>query len=233
MNRRSQFGCGIAGLLGAVLILIGMIVADYLPPPKASWTAAHLAHFYASETDRIRVGLLLLFVGTCGWATLMAVVTVQLLRTEGRRPVLSVLQAVTGTATYVLLLLFTAILSAAAFRPERPPEETQLLHDVGWFMAFLTAPAFVLQALAVGAAILADRTAKPVYPRWLGYVGIWAALLLAPGTILLFFHSGVFAYHGLISYWIPLFAFGGWMVAMSLGALLAAKADDATPTPVA
>jgi hypothetical protein len=184
-----------------------------------------MAHFYTSETDRIRVGLLLLLIATCGWATLMAVVTAQLLHHEGRRPVLAWLQGIAGATTYVLLVLFCVILAAAAYRPERPAVDTQLLHDVGWFMAFLAAPPFVVQAFAVGAATLADRSANPVYPRWLGYVGIWVALLLAPGTILLFFHTGPFAYHGVISYWIPLFAFGGWMLALSVGALLAAIAD--------
>jgi len=229
MNRRSQAACAWAGLVGAALILAGLLVADYLPPPRASWTTAHIAHFYRDETDRIRAGLLLLLLASCGWGTLVSVVSVQLARIEGRRPVLAVLQGVSGAATYVLIVLYGTILAAAAFRPERPAEDTQLLHDTGWFMAFLAAPPFVVQALAVGAAILVDRSARPVYPRWLGYLGLWVALLLLPGTILLFFHTGPFAYHGIISYWIPLFAFGGWMLALSVGALLAARADTDAP----
>lgn len=119
------------------------------------------------------------------------------------------------------------ILSAAAFRIERSPEDIQLLHDVGWFMAFPAAPPFCLQALAVGVGALSDRSPTPVCPRWHGYTGIWVALLLAPGTVLLFFQTGPFAYHGVISYGIPLFAFGGWMAILSLCALLAAKAEAA------
>ncbi|MDT7644921.1 MAG: hypothetical protein QOC75_1921, partial [Pseudonocardiales bacterium] len=103
---------------------------------------------------------------------------------------------------------------------------TQLLHDIGWFMAFLAAIPFVLQALATGAAILGDHSPQPAYPRWLGYLGLWVALLLAPGDVLLFFHTGPFAYDGLISYWIPLLGFGGWMAALSWGALQAARAES-------
>jgi hypothetical protein len=225
MNVRSQLACAWAGLIGLLMIPTAFIIADYFIPPKAGWSAEHFARFYASETDRIRVGVLMLLIASCGWGALVSVVTVQLLRTEGSRPVMAVLQAVTGTCTFTLLILFSTLLGAAAFRPERPATETQLLHDIGWFMAFLAAPPFVVQALSVGVAALADRSERPVYPRWLGYVGLWVALLLLPGTILLFFHTGPFAYHGIISYWIPLFAFGGWMGAMSLCALLAAKAD--------
>lgn len=225
MNTRSQMACAWAGLVGVTAILIGLIVAGYLPPPKASWSPERFAEFYVEDRDRIRAGLLLLLIAMLGWATLTAVVTVQLHRAG--QSTMAVLQAITGAATYVLLALFCVILAAAAFRIERSPEDIQLLHDVGWFMAFLAAPPFCLQALAVGVGTLSDRSPAPVYPRWLGYTGIWVALLLAPGTILLFFQTGPFAYHGVISYWIPLFAFGGWMAILSLCALLAAKAEVA------
>jgi hypothetical protein len=225
MNKRQEAACAVAGLVGVVLILVGLIIAKYLPPPKANWSTAHFASFYAGDTHRIRLGILLMLVATCGWATLMAVVTAQLSRAPGG-DTMAWLNAMAGAATYVLLVLFATILGAAAFRPTRSGAETQLLHDLGWFMAFLAAPPFVVQAGAVGIGVLSDRSEKPVYPRWLGWLGIWTALLLAPGTILLFFHSGVFAYHGLISYWIPLFAFGGWMAAMSLAAYLHATAKE-------
>ena len=228
MNKRHEVACAGAGLIGVTLILVGLIVADYLPPPKANWSTAHFGTFYAGETHRIRVGVLIMLVAGSGWAALMAVVTQQLQR-SATGGTMAWLNAMAGAAVYILLTLFAVFLAAAAFRPNRNPEETQLLHDVGWFMAFLAAPPFVVQALSVGVGVLSDRGEHPVYPRWLGWLGIWTALLLTPGTILLFFHSGVFAYHGLISYWIPVFAFGGWMGGMSLAALLhATKAPAAT-----
>jgi hypothetical protein len=92
-------------------------------------------------------------------------------------------------------------------------------------MAFLAAVPFMLQALGTGMAILGDRGARPVYPRWVGYAGLWVVVLLLPGDLLLFFHTGVLAYHGLISYWVALFTFGGWMALLSFMALLAAKAE--------
>jgi hypothetical protein len=225
MNKRHEAACAIAGLVGVTFILVGLIVADYFVPPRANWSTAHFASFYSSETHRIRFGILLMLVATSGWATLMAVVTVQLSRAPGGGA-MAMLNAMAGACTYVLLVLFTVFLAAAAFRPTRSGAETQMLHDVGWFMAFLAAPPFVLQAGSVGIGVLSDRAEKAVYPRWVGWLGIWTALLLTPGTILLFFHSGVFAYHGLISYWIPVFVFGGWMGALSLAALLHATAKE-------
>ncbi len=232
MNTRSQVACALTGLIGFLLILPAFIIADYFVPPDADWTAQEFADFYSGDTDRIRVGCLMLLVAVVGWATMIAVVTVQMLRFEGKRPVLTILNAVSGTAVFMLLVLFATFLTAAAFRPDRDPDVTQALHDVGWFMAFLAAPVFCTQAIAVGVAVLGDRGAKPVYPRWFGYLGLWVAVLLLPGTLLLFFHDGPFAYHGVISYWLPLFTFGGWMAAQSFCALMAAQAE-AKDQPVA
>ena len=225
VNTRSQAAAAAAGAVGLVLILVGMIVGRYIPAPPAYWTADELAGFYRASPLRIQIGVLILLVATVGWASLMAVVSAQLGRIEGVRPVLRTLQTITGTAVYVLLTLFGVFLGAAAFRPQRSAEITQALHDVGWFMAFLAAPAFMGQAVAVALAVLSYQGDRPVYPRWLGYAGLWVALLLLPGMLLLCFHTGPFAYHGLIGYWLALFTFGGWMGALSLAALLAARAS--------
>jgi len=229
MNKRHEVACALAGLVGVTAILVGLIVADYLPPPKANWTPTHFGTHYADEYHRIRVGILIMIVAVCGWAALMAVVTTQLNRSANAHA-MAMLNAMAGAATYILLTLFCVFLAMAAFRPNRTSvSETQMLHDIGWFMAFMAAPPFFTQAAAVGIAVLSDSSPTPVYPRWLGWLGIWVALLLAPGTILFFFHSGVFAYHGLISYWIPVFTFGGWMAGMSLAALLHATRKEPAP----
>jgi hypothetical protein len=231
MNTRNQAACAWAGLVGVALILIGMLLAGYIPAPRADATPAEIAAFYRDGTFVIRLGLLIALIGTAGWAALVSVVWVQLNRIEGPRPVMAALQAVAGVACYVFLTLFVVLLAAAAFRPERSPESTQLLHDIGWFMAFLAAIPFVLQALATGVAILGDTSPQPAYPRWLGYLGLWVALLLAPGDVLLFFHTGPFAYDGVISFWIPLIGFGAWMAALSWGTLQAARAESRESAP--
>jgi hypothetical protein len=225
MNTRSQAACAWAGIAGLLLVLVGFVISGYILPPHADLTPQQLTDFYTGNLFGIRLGCLLMMVGFGGYATMLSVVWVQLQRIEGPRSVMAVLGMIGGLTAYVLLVLFVIFLAAAAFRPERSVEITQTLHDVGWFMAFLAAVPFCLQGLGTGLAILGDRSAKPVYPRWVGYGGLWVVVLLLPGDLLLFFHTGPFAYHGLISYWIALFTFGGWMALLSFMALLAAKAE--------
>src|SRR5581483_11184317 len=230
MNTRNQALCAWAGLIGVPLILVGFIVSGYILPLHADATAEQVAEFYTGNTFAIRLGLLLMMLATAGYATMISVVRVQLGRVEGPRPVMATLSFVGGLTAYVMLTLFVLLLAAAAFRPERNPEITQMLHDIGWFMAFLAAVPFCLQGLATGLAILGDKSGRPLFPRWVGYGGLWVFVLLLPGQILLFFHTGLFAYHGLISYWIPLFTFGGWMGLLSFAALRASKIDAQEPS---
>lgn len=215
MSARMQTACAVAGIAGLVLILAGFVATDLIPPPKANWGAERLADFYASDPDLKRFGVVLLLFGTAGFAPLVAGMTIAMARGEERPQILAVLQAVLGGVGTVLLVLFAMLLGVAAFRPERSPEITQALHDAGFFMAFLSAVTFTLQAVCIAAAVLADRTAAPLLPRWFGYLNVSVAVLLLPGAVLVLFKTGPLSYHGILGYWIPLVVFAAWMVSMA------------------
>jgi hypothetical protein len=226
---RALLACAAIGAIALVLVLVAFIVSGYIPPPKANWTPAHFAQFYGSHTTRRRFGIFLLLFATIGFAPLVAGMTIVLMRIEGSRPALAITQAVAGAVGTMCLVLFALLLAVAAFRPGRSPDVTQAFHDAGWFMAFLAAPPFMLQAASIAAAVLGDTSSKPVLGRWYGYLNLWIVVLLAPGAVLLFFKTGPLAYHGLLGYWVPLFAFGGWMLALAWAIYESARAETAAP----
>jgi hypothetical protein len=233
MRTRAQLACAVIGVVSLVLILVGFLAAHFIPPPKASWTPQHIAQFYGQHTTRKRFGIFLLLFGSIGFAPLVAGMTIVMLKIEGDRPTLAIAQAITGAVGTVCLLLFALLLAVAAFRPGRSADVTQAFHDAGWFMAFLAATPFMLQALSIGGAVLGYSGSDPVLPRWFGYLNVWIAVLLAPGALLLFFKTGPLAYHGLLGYWVPLFAFGGWMLALAWAIRQSALSDAAATAATA
>lgn len=217
MNTRAQVACAWAGFIGIGLTLVALITADLLPAPAAGDSAEQLAAWYQDNTDRIRTGAVLGVLSTAGWGALIAVAWVQLKEGEGRRPVLAAMQAVSGAVTYVALIMTFTVIGVASFRPDRDPDTTQALHDLAWFCLLFTVVAPATQAISAGAAILSDSRSDAPFPRWLGFLGVWAGVLFVPGILLVYFKDGVFSYEHVIPYWIPLIAFGGWVIALSWG----------------
>jgi hypothetical protein len=71
----------------------------------------------------------------------------------------------------------------AAFRPGRDPVVTQSWRDAGWLCFVATVLIGIVPFGAVGAAILTDKRASPLFPRWLGYLSIWVCVLLVPPSL--------------------------------------------------
>lgn len=215
LSTRSQVACAWSGLVLIVLVTGGfLIMAGYLPPPKASASAQEIADFYAENTTAIRAGIVIGFIGFAPWAMLTSAITVQLARVQPRRPVLAVLNLVTGTGGYVVLLCPLIILLVASFRPERSPEITQTLHDLGWTWLFITVPFFSSQALVIAIAALKPNPPVQVYPRWFGYANLWVATLFLPALLIPFFKSGAFSYQGIMVYWLAFVVFFVWILMM-------------------
>jgi hypothetical protein len=227
MSLRSQQICCWWTGISMVFAGIGFfVVTGYVPPPHASDTAAQLAHFYVTHRTRLRIGLVITLLSWGGYGTLTAVITIQMLRIEGRRPVLAILQACAGTAGWICLIIPTMLLAVATFRAGQvSPQTTQTLHDLGWITAFMALTPFFVQLMAVAGAIFQDRSESPVFPRWLGYLTVWIAISFAPGVLLIFFKSGAFSYQGLFVFWVPFLTFGAWIIVMAWACYRAALTD--------
>jgi hypothetical protein len=224
--RRIELICVGCVPIGTIIFIAGFWIAGYIPPPPAHDTPQQIAAFYAEDTNRIRFGLLLALLGFGVWGPLCAVITRQMLRIKPRNSVLAWVQIGAGIAAWQFLLLPVLFLTAAAFRPERNPEVTQALHDAGWILLFMPLTPFVVQAIAIAAAALTDTSARPVFPRWVGYFNLLECLLFLPVALLTFFKTGPFAYHGALVFWVPLVVFVGWLLVMTWACWHAVRDDN-------
>jgi hypothetical protein len=63
--------------------------------------------------------------------------------------------------------------------------------------------------------VLQDSRDTPALPRWSAYLNIWAALGVAPGSLVVFTHTGPVAWNGIIAFWLLCVSFITWMAVMT------------------
>ncbi|MGK2912946.1 MAG: hypothetical protein ACSLE5_00555 [Porticoccaceae bacterium] len=211
MNTRSQLLCAWGGPAFVVVFTVGLwFVAHYLPPPSPTAGAQEIAALYRENTSQIRLGMFLMMACSALIAPFVAAIAVQMKRMETGTPVLTYAQLSSGTVGILFFILPAMIWTTAAFRPERDAELILLLNDLGWILFLMPFTSFVVQNIAIGTAILANKSEQQPFPRWTGYFNFWVAVLFVPGGLLTFFKTGPFAWNGLFVFWVPLVVFFLW-----------------------
>jgi hypothetical protein len=211
MDRRIQLACAWCGPAFLLLFLVGFwIVAGLVPPPSATDSARQIAAFYRENTDQLRVGLLLLLIGAPLLVPFSVLLALQLKRSDARVAPLAYVQVLMSVVTMLLLLLPVVLMATAAFRPGRPPAATQLLNDSAFTILLWAFSPPALEFAAIGLAILLDRSGRPLFPRWSGYLDLAVAAIFAGGAPALFVKQGAFGWDGAVAFWAVLGSFGVW-----------------------
>jgi hypothetical protein len=87
-----------------------------------------------------------------------------------------------------------------------------------------------------------DTSERPVFPRWMAYLTVFAGIMYIEACLILFFKHGAFSQNGLMVFYLPVAVFFVWIVtlsAMTIRAVnrereaLAAAERDEVRTPVA
>lgn len=224
MNRTIHKLCAYSGIGVLVGMTIGFVLlAGFVPTPSPSMTATETAEFILGKRTRIRWGLIVCLFAEALLVPLTISMVTHMRRIEGRFPALTMIQlGLSGVGAFELLYVIF-FWQAAAFRVDRAPELIQLLNDMAWLPMVGFASTAVLQVSCFGIAILMDRRERPILPRWLGYFNLWVAVMFLPGAFIVFFHTGPLAWNGIIAWYLPLAAFGAWLV---LNPIYLSKAVD-------
>lgn len=224
MNPRVQTICVAMGPIAIGTFFVGFAIAGFFPPPSPHLSLAQVAHMYRTSPGQIRLGGLIMVFSSGLVTPFAAAVAIQMRRIEGTETaVLSLTQLAAGTAGILLFLIEAMFWSIAAYRPDRPPVITQTLNDIAWFFTVMPFALIFVQALAIAAAVLTDKRAEPVYPRWVGYFNVWCACLYVPGGTCTFFKSGPLAWNGVLAFWLPATVYCTWFVTMAVQTSRAAR----------
>jgi hypothetical protein len=182
------------------------ILSRTQPPANPALDAPEAAQWFRDNQYGILVGFAIMFLVTGMTAPQNALIAYSMRRMSISPAfgysylVLYSLSAVPG------MLLLCIVLTVGALRPDRDPEQQQWLFDLGFLSYVGTMGVFLIGSLVWMVAILIDK--NRVVPKWFGYLNLCNALtevVVSPAWI---FQEGVFAWNGLIAWWIDMVVFG-------------------------
>lgn len=204
------------------------VLLDMVPPPSAKLPAGEIAQFYRDNAFRLKLGAMLASWTSAFMVPLAVVIAAQMLRLEKGIPVWSILQLVGGALMSMFLVFPPIIWGVAAFNPDRAPEATALMHELGSLTLVTTDQFYMFQMFAIVYFSLArPQDELSPFPRWIGWVTLWAAIIFEVGPVAFLFKGGPFAWDGLFVFWFPFVSFGLWVTVMSVSLLSAIKRQRA------
>jgi hypothetical protein len=228
-----RFGVWAALLYPGLLILGWWLLADFVPPPHPGAAASDIVHQYHEHTTRIRAGMVLCMFAAVMAMPLGATVAYFIRRIEGFTGPLTLLQVMGAVGMAVLTFYPAMWWLIALFRPDRSPELTRMLSDAAWlqFVGGLTIYYPTIVTMAIAAFI--DKSERPAFPRWFGYLNLWLFVLLLPGQMIFFFKTGPLAWNGVLAFYLAFIAFGLWFpIAFSVLRKAVRQVQDEQKEPV-
>jgi hypothetical protein len=229
VERTFQRMCAISGIVCPLLFFGGLMLCRFLPPLRPGASAIEIATHYQQHATGIRFGAALILLASMFYIAYSGAIYGQIRRIPGSGHTAAGVALAGGAVAAVTFMIPAMLWAVTAFRPDRSPETTQTLNDVAWFIVVMPWAPFMAQNFAFAFAILTDSRRRPLFPRWLGYLNIWATIVYTPAIVLQFFKDGPFAWNGLFVFWLPAVVFGIQFVANTVWLLKAVQ----YPTPAA
>jgi len=209
--------CAWSGPAMLALATVGFLIAGVLPKPLSPGASqAATVAFYTAHPDHVRAGFVIASLGLGLIFPLVVLITLKMMRIEGRTPLLSFIQLITGGATGVLLLIPILVMTIASFRPAQDPHVIVALSDLGWLLFITPIAPFMIQNVSIGLAVLMDRSPAPVMPRWVGYFNFCVAAMFIPDVLAFFFKHGPLAWNGILIFWLAFAAYAAFILVMGV-----------------
>jgi hypothetical protein len=223
-----------SGAAMIVGVFVGLLIAGFLPPPSPDASPADIAALFRDDTTRIRIGAVIMMLTWTLWVTFGASVSLMIRRMEPDLPVVSYASLALAGGSYVINLLIALTWAVAAFRPNELGDDVLIaMNDFAWFLVVFTVVPFILWMALIASTMFRDKSARPIYPRWMAYFTLWSALLLFPALMIPFFKDGPFAWNGLLAFWLPLVVFGVWYFVLVVQTARAITYEQGHPVSVA
>jgi len=191
--------------------LIFVLLARIMPPPSPTASIADVLAYMQAPNLALGVALLSLTLGLASLSS--GVIVVQMKRMEGVSPALPYAYLAALAVAGVPGCLFPGLVFAlGCYRPGYTPQIQQMLYDLGFLSFVGSLGVFVIQYLVFAIAIFLDR--RTIFPKWLGYLTIWALVTELVAVPIWITRTGPFAWDGLLSFYLGTIIFVGWEFCM-------------------
>jgi hypothetical protein len=190
----------------------------FVHPMSPTMSAEQVAAFYRDPANlsRIRFSMILFNEFCICLIPVVMLLVTQMHRMAHRTPILAycmIACAAGGPAIFLVADLFWLL---AAYRPERPPELTQMFNDLAWVTFSVQVSYLIMQSLLLALAIYWDRQDRPVFKPWVAHFNIVIAAALVPAAFTGLALSGPMAWNGLLPFWLKNIAIAIWIVVMGV-----------------
>lgn len=190
--------------------LIFVALTRVMPPPRPDVGPEQIVAFFHAHSLTIRIGFGLLMIVVGFSCVANGLIALQIKRMSVT-PVFAYAYIAALAVGVVPGCLFAAFaFLAAAFRPDRAPQITVMLYDLGLLSFVGSLGCFATQNMVLALAIFLDK--NDILPKWFAYMSIWmivTELLAAPVFI---FKAGPLAWNGSISFWVGTAVFVAWEI---------------------
>jgi hypothetical protein len=180
--------------------LLFFVVSSTQPPPPPWWEPTRIAQWFDDHHYGLLIGFAFVFIISGMTALMNALIAYSMRRMSVSRVFAYSYLVIYALSTLPGMLLLGIALTVGAMRPHRDPEQISWLYDFAFMTFDGTMGVFLIGSLVWMTAILLDE--NRVFPKWFAYLNLCNALtevVVAPAWI---FKSGVFAWNGVIAWWI-------------------------------
>lgn len=205
-------------VLGITWLVAFFVFPGFVQPMSPTLSAGQVAAFYRDPANlpRIRYSMIVFNWFGIGMIPFLTLVVGQIGRMAHRTPILKYcyLGCLTGGPT--LFFIADLFWLLAAFRPDRPPELTQMFNDLAWITFIGQVGFLIAQCVFLALAIYLDRQPRPVFRIWVAHFNLLIAAALAPASFVALAMTGPIAWDGLLSFWTRNAAIALWIVVMTI-----------------
>lgn len=218
-NRRIEYRIQLgAALCGPIFLVVYLIfwwgIADFVPPKSPALGAEQLTTWYHSNDTSIRIGqtgaIVSLGLLYAFWLDICLHIR-EIERSRGMRPFLYIM-CLNGAILNFVILNTSSLAWLVCTWTDIGPQAVESWQRFAWFTFFIPFPAYLINVLTQGLAILMDDRPDPWLPRWVGYFCLMLVTTSATGVCVAIFNQGPLAWNGAIAFYVVLIGYAIWVL---------------------